>query len=743
MITLKLRTRFSLVLAGFALAVTTTAALLSSAILLNAARRVDNDRATEILDRANDMLLDDGSSLLRLATDWASWDDSYAFMDDRNQGYIDANLVESTFHELRIDALLYIGTNRQPVAAYSIDPDGRFKPDVAKELRTVIFQPEGLLDRTLRTSRLSGLLAIDDEIWLAAASPVLTSHDEGPSRGTLLMLRHINASKADRWARLIHPSIVVQAIKHPWTSHPMEVHSDLPSDLRVRRRIADVLGEERINIQITLPRDASGQVAFGMLNLTGWIMVCGIAVTLFAFGVLDRWVLRSVSESVAALRKGTSTVAGRNAWKPLRKIHADEIGELIDTVNTTLTAFENSNKSLAASEARYRVLVQTMPEAIAGLDREGRLLFGNPAFRRMVAPVSVSELKGQLLSELLDPSLATSLVTHCPQVGDTDPVEIGPIEATVTGGTRFVTAILTAVGADGDIAPYTLLCIRDVTAKLLAEREADHRRKQAVQAQKLAAVGTLVAGVAHEVNNPNGIVHFNMKVLQKALGRLVSRLAVEINTDSGHDQDSDPGSIAREMDEVIEETLSASKRIADIVALLTRFAQPSTDRPRESVHLHQLAQNAAHCIRHLLREQNCRLVTCVPSSLPPVYGHSQQLLQVFINLLQNAVEASTQAHARITVSAQATPDRRTVMITVADQGNGIPEQNLDSVLDPFFTTRRDSGGTGLGLSISAAIVKAHGGQIQIASAINMGTTVTITLPTNESRPNDDLIRQSH
>jgi len=716
-------TRFNLVLAGFSIAMIVVAVVLSRTILVQTAVRSDEDLSRKTLNRGMDVLIDDKEALLRTVTDWASGDDIYSFMMIHNQDYLDSNLVEGAIKRLRLHVILYFDTNRQEVATLAVDSNGHRQAAPSEWLKSQVLRSDGILDRLRKESSLAGFLVDNNELWLVAAAPILSSRNSGLPRGTLLMARHIDASEMERLARLIHTSLVLGTADASWPPGRTEIRALSPRTLAARTVVADVFGNGRVLLDLTMSRAAFEQTSRSLLYLAIWIAVCGITVTIFSFWFLDHWILRSVTDSVATLRAGIAVTTSTNGkHTPLMKIHADEIGELIDAVNAALAAFDASQEHIRASETCYRVLVETMPEAIAGVDQDNHLLFANRALARLTGVSSQEDLIGRHLQNVLSPAFSEAIIARLPELATGHPIEMGPLAVKTTGSEdRWVMAFLATVEPAPDLPAYTLICMRDITAKLNAEHEADQRRTEAMHAQKLAALGTLVAGVAHEVNNPNGIVNLNMNVLRRILERRFTELAT-----------SDGGTtLKQEMITIVLETLAASKRIAGLVASLKNFARPEVNTPVESVEIEELIRRSAAWVRHDINKRHCRL-ECEPSAHGlRVRGHAQQLQQVCINLLHNACEATDRPDAIIRVGATLDPDGQTVTLTVSDEGRGIPQESLDHVFDPFFTTRRGEGGLGLGLSISAAIATAHGGTLRIKSAVGKGTLVTLTLPVDK------------
>ncbi len=249
-----------------------------------------------------------------------------------------------------------------------------------------------------------------------------------------------------------------------------------------------------------------------------------------------------------------------------------------------------------------------------------------------------------------------------------------------------------------------LSVLEDVTEKL-------HRRKEVEQAGRLAALGELAAGVAHEINNPiNGIINYGQLLLNEAIR-------------DGRSRDL-PDRVIRE-----------GERIAGIVGNLLSFAREKREEKEPTEIAAPLAASLELVASHLHRD-GIRLEVNLDENLPPVSAVGQQLQQVFFNIISNARYALNEKFPgnhpekilAVSVTAVGRHGMKSVRITVTDFGSGIPDKVLDRVLVPFFTTKPVDKGTGLGLSISHGIVRDHGGTLQVESTEGKYTRVTFTLP---------------
>jgi polar amino acid transport system substrate-binding protein len=304
----------------------------------------------------------------------------------------------------------------------------------------------------------------------------------------------------------------------------------------------------------------------------------------------------------------------------------------------------------------------------------------------------------------------------------------------VLGGTFLWTRSL-----QREVAQRTASLAREVAERQRAVEELRLNQAQLVQADKMAALGVLVSGVAHEINNPNGQILLNMPVLKDVYLDAREVLERHWREDPGFTLGGLPYSRMREeLPGMLDEMLEGARRIKRIVEDLKDFARRE-DAPRhEPVDLDAVVRAALRLVDPSIQKATHRFETSLAPGLPRVLGNAQRIEQVVVNLVLNACQAlpspdrAVRVTTRVGAGDDASPRRGPwVQIVVEDEGVGIPADHLPRLADPFFTTKRDSGGTGLGLSVSAGIVKEHGGTLDFRSTPGAGTTVVLTLPAME------------
>jgi PAS domain S-box-containing protein len=358
-----------------------------------------------------------------------------------------------------------------------------------------------------------------------------------------------------------------------------------------------------------------------------------------------------------------------------------------------VTAHLERDAALARSEARYTDLVESASDAIFTVDSDGKFTSVNRALE-MATGKARAELLGVHFDTVIDPRDRDEMRRTLSEAlqGRRKRSELRYLDA---NGVARPAAMLASPVAEGDVIVGVLGVVRDVgEEKLLVE--------QLVQQEKLAAIGQLVSGVAHELNNPlASVMAFSQLVL----------------TNVGDDA---------ERDDALRTIHSEAKRAAKIVSNLLTFARQHPPQ-RTTTSVNDVIANVLEMRRYALRVHGVELEERLDPALPAIWADPFQLQQVFLNLVGNAEQAlrGWQGEQRISVVTEARGGR--ILATVRDSGPGIPVAEIDRVFNPFYTTKAIGKGTGLGLSVSDGIVREHGGSIRVEST-GQGASFVVELP---------------
>lgn len=271
--------------------------------------------------------------------------------------------------------------------------------------------------------------------------------------------------------------------------------------------------------------------------------------------------------------------------------------------------------------------------------------------------------------------------------------------------------------------------------RLKAMEQSRLREKQLLQADKMSSLGILVAGVAHELNNPATSLMLNAPNLKKAWQSFTPVLDEHYQGQENPIVCSMPyRELARRIELMLTAIEDGAARIKRIISELKDFSRPAGTEMDGGIDVNRVVKKSLDLTGTILDKATSRLWVDCEDGLPEIRGNVQKLQQVIVNLLVNACQALENREQYIHVSTSQTRDSRFVCIEVADSGPGISPENLKKMKDPFFTTRRDDGGTGLGLSISEKIVSDHGGILEFTSEPGNGLTATILLPVPNFEP---------
>lgn len=352
----------------------------------------------------------------------------------------------------------------------------------------------------------------------------------------------------------------------------------------------------------------------------------------------------------------------------------------------------------------YEALLAGLRDAVVGVDEGLRVVLWNPAAEALLGR-SARRVVGRTLKEVFPPD--TSLVRHL-----TDTLATGESrsesEAVVDGvdGRPVHVSVVTApLAGRGGGVETAVAVIRDITR--LHQLESEVRR-----GETLAAVGRMAVGLAHEIRNPLGAIRGAVQLMQRELG-----------------DEARWGEYTRVL-------LQEVNRVNRIIEMLLDLGRPVTLRP-VPLNVHQLLERVALLLEEMAAQQKVQIVRRYDPSLPPILADEDRILQVFHNLVRNAIEAMP-GGGRLTLISRLSMDplfakvdlgqglRSMAEVQVADEGEGIPEPARAKLFTPFFTTK--DRGLGLGLALCHRLVEEHRGVIQVASEAGRGTVVSCFLP---------------
>jgi PAS domain S-box-containing protein len=386
---------------------------------------------------------------------------------------------------------------------------------------------------------------------------------------------------------------------------------------------------------------------------------------------------------------------------------SSEDWELMTTISgSAALALENadlySRESIRAMEMQRlkdysEDIIESLTVGVAVIDEGGLIIGWNRVLEDQMGLRKEAALR-RGLEEVLGPGTYATLF---PSETQQDFRLLSEATLEVPGGGKKIFDIARTPLLDNALRPYgTIIVFEDITEKISLQQ-------RLLTSEKLASIGLLSAGVAHEINTPLTGISSYIQMLQKKL------------TDTHYAQ-------------ILEKVEAQTDRVARIIKNLLAFARNPSDTSFHRVDIKESLEEILSLIDYKLKNMNIRLDLEL-NPIPPIHAQGERLQQVFINIILNALDAMPQGG---TLGIRLTEGEGQAIVRISDTGTGIKPEHLTHIFDPFFTTKGIGKGTGLGLSISYAIVKEHDGHIQVASEIGKGSAFTITLPKGPGAPPD-------
>jgi len=374
-------------------------------------------------------------------------------------------------------------------------------------------------------------------------------------------------------------------------------------------------------------------------------------------------------------------------------------------INLDITERKRIEDELREANEFFMNLIESSVDGIIAADMKGNIFIFNKGAEALTGYRAGEVIRKLHITEIYPEGMAKEVMKKLRSPDDGGVGKLTPVQLTIVNKARekipFQLSATLIYNREGkEIASVGIFT--DLRPRLMMERKLEETHLQLVGSEKMASLGKLAAGIAHEINNPLGGILIYSSLMMEDLPEGDSK--------------------RQDLERIVQET----SRCKEIVKSLLEFARQTEPR-MEPTDVNRAITDDLFFLENQALFHNIRIIKKLDPLLPFVRGNAGQLKQVFMNIVVNAAEA-IHGSGTLTITTSKSQERKTVLIEFTDTGEGIPEENLTRIFDPFFTTKDVGKGTGLGLATSYGIVEGHGGKIGVKSQTGEGTTFTIELP---------------
>jgi PAS domain S-box-containing protein len=676
------------------------------------------ENVTRVIQAFNDVV----SRLDFFSRDYAEWSDTYAFVQDRNQGYIDTNITDRALAYLRLNLTVYVDGACHVVFATGFDLQTSRRTPTPPLILDRLKPGDSLVRHLGSGGSLAGVLLLPEAPMLVASRPILNNLGEGPATGTLI------------WGEYLSPAILKEISDR--TRFVISFHradeSAMPADFRaafeelsrgtkavVRTLDAetiagyaltpDVDGKPALVWRVDIPRRIYRQGQVTTRYLATSLLVVGLTFVALTLLLLEKTVLarlQKLSGGIASIR--TSSDLSRRL--PVEGL--DELGRLAETLNASFEALDRSQRVQRESEARYRSLVELSPDAIVVAGRDG-VLFINSAGERLFG-AQAGDLLGRPLLELLDPNYRQAVNDRLRTLEEgTDGVRVADAQALRLDGQAVDVEIeAVAIEYEGNFATQTV--IRDVTERKRAARELQLAKEAAETAN--AAKSSFLANMSHELRTPlNAIIGYSEMLEEDAVSAGQEGLVPDL-----------------------QKIQTAGKHLLTLISDildLSKIEAGKIDLRIEPCDLPTIVEEITTTVRPLAEKNGNALEVRCPPDVGSVQADATRLRQILLNLLSNALKFTEKGTVSLEVARESHNAKDWVFMHVRDTGIGISQEEAARLFESFVqadpSIHRKYGGTGLGLVITRRLCRMMGGNVTLVSKAGEGSTFTVWLPASE------------
>lgn len=684
---------------------------LAEAIMLDSTSKTEEIRTTQSIQRTINSLNSMIVSINNTVNDWAEWDETYSFTQNNSTDYLDANLMDDTFVNLKLNLMVYFDQSNSYVYGKMYNLTSSSETPISSTIIEQLHGYQGLFVNDKHESQ-TGIVVINGVAMLVASHSILNSQSEGPQHGTLIIGRFLDQPELLSLSSIVDLPLSIAILDG--TALPedfgiakqnLQTHnSTFVQPLNDTSVSGYALIQDVNNMSALIIRVDDSRVEYGVgINATIYIeaslVLIGVCIFLaFAF-LLDKVVisrLTYLSDTVFNLQKTGEeskrvSVEGNDELSRL----SSNINSMLDTIDQQRYTLEQKvaerTKELVENRKQLESILQASPDAIMVFDLEGKVIECNSRVSEL-SGYQKQELLGRSSLEFIPQRSRERFFKEIQPLSENRPVQCEVYLVKRDGSESPVEFSANVVRDENDRTIGVVAIIRDLSEKKQLEQ-------QLIKSQRLAAIGELAGMVGHDIRNPlAGIRNAVYYIKKKCIGC--------------HDPQV-PAMIA-----IVNKSIDHANSIVN--DLLEYSREPHLDR--------------VQCTPKMLLNTALSMVK-VPENISLIdetdginlMVDEAKVVRVFVNLMKNAIDAMPEGG---TLKVKNILQNEFAVISFKDTGIGISEEQMQKIFTPLYTTKAQ--GMGFGLSISKRIVEAHNGTISVQSELGKGTLFVVTLPIEPS-----------
>ncbi|NMC48099.1 MAG: PAS domain S-box protein [Desulfovibrio sp.] len=743
--------RATILLIGLTLAVLLLGLYTASRyIILDRFETLEEDIARQNVERGVNALYSRISQLGLLASDWANWDDAYAFMLDHNEAFVTSNLVSETFVHQGLNIILFVDMDGMLVWGRLWDSESdRLVPLPESALQVLLSGTARLFESADRTAK-NGIMMLPQGPFLVAMHPVLKSDHTGTPRGILFMGALFGGTETAKIADVTRLDLSIRPVsavafpasvmKNDFADRVILVPQD-ESILTGYALVRDIFDKPALIVSVAMPRDIYRRgVDMMHYNLTT-IFLAGLGFAVVVLLFLERRVI----SRVGLMERQSCTIGTRHeAGKRVALSGRDELARLSDSINDMLDRLEKTQEALEISENKYRSLFLNTATAMLLVNTETSIIeLVNAEFERLSGYPRGEVEHRKSWKEFTLESDALAIEEFFRRRAAADGQFPGTIDCRFIGRAReilFVSLTVAMIkGTDSCIVSMIDLTDRKRAEEALAEfnrtleqlvaertgalaekaHELEEANQRLLELDRLKSA--FLSSVSHELRTPLTSIRGFAKLILKDLSRM---------TGMGQGLSGKYKRVDDNLHIIITESDRLTMLLNDFLDL-SKIESGRMEWRDARLSVSDLIVRAVGAVRALFDEKpGICLSLDVPEGLPDLFVDPDRMLQVLINLLSNAAKFTDKGLVRVV----AVPDDDGLRLTVSDEGVGVPEADMETIFRKFRQSTQGDilenkpKGTGLGLAICRNIVQHYGGRIWVESTLGKGSSFHVRLP---------------